>query len=330
MGAGYETGVPRGYLLPAVPPAWRDAVRDVVAGPGFAALTAFLESEGRAYAVYPPPGDVFRALELTSPDAVRVVLLGQDPYAGRGQAHGLCFSVPPGVKAPPSLRNVCRELESDLGIPAPSCGSLEAWARQGVLLLNTVLTVRAGAPGSHAGRGWESFTDAVIARAAARRAPVVFALWGAHAQRKRALLEGTQHAVVTAAHPSPLSAWRGFLGSRPFSRIDAALAAAGQTPIDWRLPDVERPRETRWERAAARSPPRGGPGRPDPCRRALAQAQLPPGPVPAPPPSPPPSVPGTSMFASMLMSVRSVLPPNAPEKYSTAPTMRMTMMTRMA
>lgn len=225
------------YVLPAVPEAWRAALQEEVAEPGFAALAAFLDRDARTHAVYPPAAAVYRALELTRPGSVRVLLLGQDPYPGPGQAHGLCFSVPPGVTPPASLRNLYRELESDVGVTPPAHGSLEAWARRGVLLLNAVLTVRAGEPGSHRGRGWERFTDAVIRRVAANRTPVVFALWGAWAQKKGALVAGSGHAVVTAAHPSPLSARRGFLGSRPFSRINAALAAAGSEPVDWRLPE---------------------------------------------------------------------------------------------
>jgi uracil-DNA glycosylase len=224
------------YPVPPLPAAWVGALGDTVAAPWFFELREFLEAEAGTHTIFPPHAELFRALELTPPRSVRVLLLGQDPYPGMGQAHGLCFSVPPGVKPPASLRNMYRELESDLGLPAPAHGSLEGWARQGVLLLNAVLTVRAGEPGSHQGRGWERFTDAVIRCVAAKREPVVFALWGAWAQKKRSLLEAAHHPIVTAAHPSPLSARRGFFGSRPYSRINAALEAVGRPPIDWRLP----------------------------------------------------------------------------------------------
>jgi uracil-DNA glycosylase len=223
-------------VLPPLPRAWRTAALQAeTEAPYFAGLRAFLEAEAREHAVYPPAGEVFRALELTPPGSVRVLLLGQDPYPGEGHANGLCFSVHEGVKPPASLRNIFRELESDLGIAPTGHGVLDAWARRGVLLLNAVLTVRAGEPGSHHGRGWERFTDAVIRRVAVNRSPVAFALWGAWAQRKAVLIPRERHPVVTAAHPSPLSARRGFLGSRPFSRINAALEAAGREPIDWRL-----------------------------------------------------------------------------------------------
>jgi uracil-DNA glycosylase len=223
-------------VLPPLPPAWRTAALQAeTRTPRFAELRAFLDAEAHEHAVYPPQSEVFRALALTPPGSVRVLLLGQDPYPGAGHANGLCFSVHEGVKPPASLRNIFRELESDLGIAPPGHGVLDAWARRGVLLLNAVLTVRAGEPGSHHGRGWEPFTDAVIRQVAAKRSPVAFALWGAWAQRKAVLIPGERHPVVTAAHPSPLSARRGFLGSRPFSRINAALEAAGREPIDWRL-----------------------------------------------------------------------------------------------
>lgn len=186
----------------------------------------------------PPADDVFRALELTPCSDVRVLLLGQDPYPTPGHAHGLCFSVRPGVKPPASLRNMYRELRDDVGIETPSHGSLVAWARAGVLLLNTVLTVRAGESNSHRGRGWERFTDEIIRRVNAKPNPVVFVLWGVHARKRASLIDTTRHAIVAAAHPSPLSARRGFLGSRPYTRINAALIERGSRPIDWRLPDL--------------------------------------------------------------------------------------------
>lgn len=224
-----------GYPLPALPASWRVLAREFEAR-SFPELQHLLSKEARDHEVYPPASEVFRALELTPFGRVRVVLLGQDPYPGAGQAHGLCFSVRPGVKPPASLRNILRELEDDVRAIPPAHGSLEAWARRGVLLLNTVLTVRAGEPNSHRGQGWEPFTDAVIRRINAKRTPVVFALWGASAQHKVELIDTTRHATVTAAHPSPLSARSGFFGSRPFSRINRALAAAGREPVDWQLP----------------------------------------------------------------------------------------------
>jgi uracil-DNA glycosylase len=185
--------------------------------------------------VYPPAPLTFRALELTPPEAVRVVLLGQDPYHGPGQAEGMSFSVPRGTRVPPSLRNIFKELSADLGAPAPATGHLAPWAREGVLLLNTVLTVEAGQAGSHRRRGWEEFTDALITHVARRDQPVVFLLWGADAQAKAPLVTNPRHLVLTAPHPSPLSAHRGFFGTRPFSRTNAFLEASGARPIDWML-----------------------------------------------------------------------------------------------
>lgn len=197
-------------------------------------LSRFVDGERERGPIFPPADQVFSALARTPLDAVRVVLLGQDPYHRAGQAHGLSFSVPPGVAKPPSLVNMLRELEVDLGHPPPPHGCLEAWADRGVLLLNTVLTVREGEAGSHAGHGWEQLTDAVIDALVRRPRPVVFALWGGHAQKK-ARRVAPPHRVVLGVHPSPLSAHRGFFGSRPFSAIDAALAALGEPKIDWSL-----------------------------------------------------------------------------------------------
>ena len=182
---------------------------------------------------------MFAALHLTSYAGVKVLILGQDPYHGPGQAHGLCFSVRPGVPAPPSLVNIYAELESDLGIPPADHGHLTHWARQGVLLLNTTLTVRAHKAGSHQKRGWETFTDEVIKAVSAKPERVVFVLWGAAAGRKRELIDTSHHAIVSSPHPSPLSAHRGFFGSRPFSRINELLVEAGREPIDWALPPVD-------------------------------------------------------------------------------------------
>jgi uracil-DNA glycosylase len=199
-------------------------------------LRAFLVAEveaGRRF--YPPAPLVFNALSLTPFDAVRVVILGQDPYHGRGQAMGLCFSVPDGVRQPPSLQNIFRELHDDVGVPIPSSGDLTPWARQGVLLLNAVLTVSPGSAASHAGKGWERFTDRAISELSAQRNGLVLLLWGRHAQQKGAIVDATRHHVLTAAHPSPYSA-SGFFGCRHFSRANAFLEQEGVTPIDWRLP----------------------------------------------------------------------------------------------
>lgn len=222
--------------LQDIPSPWRPALRSELEQPYAAGLSAFLAAERARHEIFPSEGEVFRALRLTPPSKVRVVLLGQDPYHGAGQAHGLAFSVRPGVRPPPSLKNIFGELHADLGCPVPGDGSLEPWARQGVLLLNTVLTVREGAAASHRGRGWERITDAVIRAVAARPQPTVFLLWGAHAQAKTEMIDPSRHMILAAPHPSPLSAKRGFFGSRPFSRANAALAAAGLGPIDWCLP----------------------------------------------------------------------------------------------
>lgn len=217
---------------------WRRVVGDELDQPYFRQLADFVDDERQRSVVYPPEADVFAALNLTSYERTRVVLLGQDPYHEPGQARGLAFSVRPGVALPPSLRNIFLELRDDLGYPMPNTGDLTPWALQGVLLLNTVLTVRAHAPNSHRGRGWERFTDAIIRAIDAADNRVVFALWGATAQRKAALVTNARQTITRAAHPSPLSARRGFFGSRPFSAINAALRSAGEPPIDWRLPDV--------------------------------------------------------------------------------------------
>lgn len=212
---------------------WKAPLEPHFATPGFEKLTAFVRQEYGQGPVFPPGGKIFRAFDLCPLDAVRVVILGQDPYHGPGQANGLCFSVNPDVDLPPSLVNIFQELEKDLGRPPHTDRTLESWARQGVLLLNSTLTVRSGAPTSHSGQGWEEFTDAALKVVAALPRPVAFVLWGAYAQRKGAFLEGTKHFVLKSPHPSPLSAYRGFFGSRPFSRINAALENWGQPPIDW-------------------------------------------------------------------------------------------------
>ena len=204
-----------------------------------AALKAFLASEKAAgKQIYPKGSEWFRALDLTPLDKVRVVILGQDPYHGPGQAHGLCFSVKPGVRPPPSLVNIYKELESDLGLARPHHGFLEHWAAQGVLLLNSVLTVEMGQAASHSKKGWEQFTDAVIRLVDAKPDPVVFMLWGAYAQKKAAFVDSSRHLVLNAAHPSPLSAHNGFLGCQHFSQCNAFFESRRLPPIDWRLPDA--------------------------------------------------------------------------------------------
>lgn len=224
----------------AIPESWRAALAPVLATPEARRLGGWLAGEEAAgRTIYPPRGTRLRALELTPLDTVKVVILGQDPYHGPDQAMGLSFSVPAGVRVPPSLANIYRELADDCGIARPAHGDLSPWARQGVLLLNSALTVEAGKAGSHAGRGWEAITDACAAAVAARDAPSVFILWGSHAQAKAqriaGLGDGTRHLVIRSPHPSPLSAHRGFFGSRPFSRANGFLAAQGRGPIDWRL-----------------------------------------------------------------------------------------------
>ena len=212
-------------------------LRDEFARPYWPQLQHFVAAERAQFTVFPPAADVFAALHLTTYADTRVVILGQDPYHGPKQAHGLCFSVRPGVAIPPSLANVYKELRTDLDITVPRHGNLEAWARQGVLLLNTTLTVRAGQAASHQGRGWEIFTDQVLRAVNDKQHRVVFLLWGAAARRKKSLIDVSRHVVLESAHPSPLSAHNGFFGSRPFSRTNAALVEAGLTPIDWLLPE---------------------------------------------------------------------------------------------
>lgn len=227
-------------MADAVPPSWQPALAPVLATPAARQLGGWLRAEEDAgRQVFPPRGSRLAALAVTPLDQVRVVILGQDPYHGPGQAMGLSFSVPRGVRVPPSLANIYTELESDLGLPRPGHGDLTGWAQQGVLLLNATLTVEAHRPNSHAGRGWEAVTDACVRAVAERTAPSVFVLWGSHAQAKAARVSeiGTNgwHLVLRSPHPSPLSAHRGFFGSKPFSKINAFLEAAGRGVIDWRL-----------------------------------------------------------------------------------------------
>ena len=217
-----------------VPESWREVLRNETSQSYFADLSDFVIRERKAVTVFPSEREVFAALHLTPPGAVRVVIVGQDPYHGAGQANGLSFSVQHGTRIPPSLRNIYAELHSDLDIPLPSHGNLEAWAKQGVLLLNSTLTVREGEAGSHAGHGWETFTDAIISYLGSRQEHIVFVLWGAHAGRKTSLIN-QHHTVITSVHPSPLSAHRGFFGSRPFSQANRALADHNQPEINWRL-----------------------------------------------------------------------------------------------
>ena len=215
---------------------WNPVLRAQLAEPYWPQLQQFVAEERAKGPVYPPHPEVFAALHLTPYAEVKVVILGQDPYHGPGQAHGLCFSVRPGVPPPPSLRNIFTELHDDLGIDPPDHGCLDAWAAQGVLLLNATLTVRAHQAASHQGKGWETFTDAVLTAVNQKPERVVFILWGASARKKKALVDTSRHVVIESPHPSPLSAHNGFFGSRPFSRANAALQEAGRPPVDWRIP----------------------------------------------------------------------------------------------
>jgi uracil-DNA glycosylase len=216
---------------------WKAALAEEFASPYMAALRQFLVAEKAAgKRIFPAGSQWFRALDLTPLDKVRVVILGQDPYHGDGQAHGLCFSVRKGVRPPPSLINIFKEMESDLGLPPSGHGCLENWANQGVLLLNSVLTVERAQAASHQGKGWERFTDAIIRKVNEQARPVIFILWGSYAQKKAAFVDTSRHLVLKSVHPSPLSAYNGFFGSKPFSQANAFLERHGERPIDWRLP----------------------------------------------------------------------------------------------
>jgi uracil-DNA glycosylase len=221
-----------------IPASWRPVLADEVAKPYYQDLQAFVQQERAQHTVYPAEENVFAAFELTPYERVSVLLLGQDPYHGPDQAHGLCFSVLPGVPLPPSLRNIYRELHDDVDFCVPNNGYLVRWAEQGILMLNAVLTVRAHEANSHKGKGWEKFTDAVIRAVNAKEDRVVFLLWGGYAKKKMRLIDGDRHAIIHSAHPSPLSARNGFFGSKPFSRINEALRSAGKPEIDWQIPDV--------------------------------------------------------------------------------------------
>ncbi len=219
-----------------IEPEWKNALADVFAQPFMLELKSFLRQEAaKGTAVFPRGADIFNALNHTPLSKVKVVILGQDPYHGPGQAHGLSFSVRDGVPPPPSLKNIYKEMHADLGLPIPRTGNLTPWADRGVLLLNTVLTVESGKAGSHRNRGWEKFTDRIIQILNERKEPIVFILWGAFAQSKAAMISSPPHAVIKSAHPSPLSAHNGFLGSKPFSRTNGYLKKWGQDPLDWSL-----------------------------------------------------------------------------------------------
>jgi uracil-DNA glycosylase len=225
-------------MLVDLPADWQHLLSDELEKPYFTKLAQFVDGERQQYTVFPPEQDVFSAMKLTSYDHVKVLLLGQDPYHDDNQAHGLCFSVRPGIKPPPSLVNIFKELHTDVGFRIPNNGYLVPWAEQGILMLNAVLTVRAHSPNSHKNHGWETFTDAVIRHVNAKESPVVFVLWGGYAQKKLSLLDTSRHIVVQSAHPSPLSARSGFFGSKPFSRINQALREVGKQEINWQLPDI--------------------------------------------------------------------------------------------
>ncbi|MBF8807605.1 MAG: uracil-DNA glycosylase [Enterococcus lacertideformus] len=217
---------------------WQDILADEFEKEYYQSLRRFLKTEYATQKIHPDMYHIYEALELTPYEKVKVVILGQDPYHGFNQAHGLSFSVQPGVKIPPSLNNIYKELQSDLGIKPVSHGNLVSWAKQGVLLLNTVLTVREGQAYSHRGKGWEILTDKIIEKLNERQKPIIFILWGKPAQEKINMIDKSRHIILTSSHPSPLSAHRGFLGSKPFSKTNDALIALGETPINWQLPET--------------------------------------------------------------------------------------------
>lgn len=224
------------HARPELESSWLEAVGDCLNSARMAELKSFLRNSiANGKQIHPHPSQFFAALNKTRLGDVRVVVIGQDPYHGPGQAHGFSFSVPPGVAQPPSLQNILKEMSTDLGLTRPRTGCLEPWANQGVLLLNSVLSVEQGKPASHANHGWEEFTDRIVSAVNSRPNKVVFVLWGAYAQRKGALVDKTRHLVIESAHPSPFSAHRGFFGSKPFSRINRFLEQSGSQPIDWQL-----------------------------------------------------------------------------------------------
>ncbi len=224
-------------IFETLPLDWQTALAPELNKPYLHTLLDFVAQERLEQTIFPPENEVLRALEWTPLERVKVLILGQDPYHGVGQAHGLSFSVQSGVRLPPSLRNIYTELHNDLGHPVAKSGNLEGWARQGVLLLNAVLTVRQAQPNAHKDKGWETFTDAVIKAVNTECENVVFVLWGAYAQKKAKLIDNTKHTLITSAHPSPLSAHNGFFGSKPFSRINQALLDSGQEPLEWKIFD---------------------------------------------------------------------------------------------
>lgn len=225
-------------LREMLPESWRVTLAEEFEKPYMADLQKFLDDEYASQTVYPPIKEVFTAFSHSSLDDVRVLVFGQDPYHGPGEAHGLSFSVKPGIKVPPSLRNMYKELGTDLNCTKPNNGYLMPWAEQGVMMLNAVLTVRHKSPNSHQKHGWEKFTDAVIKKISAREDPVVFILWGGKAKKKLKLVDATRHHVITGAHPSPLSARYGYFGSKPFSQVNTRLTEWGKTPIDWQIPNI--------------------------------------------------------------------------------------------
>jgi uracil-DNA glycosylase len=220
---------------PKIEAEWLEVLRPEFEKPYFNGLKSFLLEEKKLYRIYPPGNRIFAAFDYTPFSKVKVVILGQDPYHGDGQAHGLCFSVPDGIALPPSLVNIYKELSTDLGISVPKSGNLEKWAKQGVLLLNATLTVRANQAGSHQRQGWENFTDEVISQLSSRHTGLVFILWGSYAQAKEALIDTSKHFVLKAVHPSPLSVYRGFFGCRHFSKTNEVLVKGGKEPVDWNL-----------------------------------------------------------------------------------------------
>lgn len=220
---------------PKIEAEWLEVLRPEFEKPYFIELKSFLLDEKKLYRIYPPGNRIFAAFDYTPFSKVKVVILGQDPYHGEGQAHGLCFSVPDGIALPPSLVNIYKELSTDLEMPLPKSGNLEKWAKQGVLLINATLTVRANQAGSHQRHGWENFTDEVIRQLSARHTGLVFILWGSYAQAKETLIDSTKHFILKAVHPSPLSVYRGFFGCRHFSRTNELLVKAGKQPVDWSL-----------------------------------------------------------------------------------------------
>lgn len=224
-------------MIPPIPSGWRNILAGEIKKPYYQKLQKFVEEERRQYNIFPAAPEVFAALKMTPFNKVKVLLLGQDPYHGDGQAHGLCFSVRRGVPPPPSLANIYKELQRDAGCHIPNHGYLVQWAKQGVLMLNAVLTVRAHQAGSHRRQGWEIFTDAIIQALNARTQPVVFLLWGNYAKEKMQFIDRKKHVVIQAAHPSPLSAYNGFFRSRPFSKTNVALRKFGVPEIDWQIPD---------------------------------------------------------------------------------------------